>query len=65
MNQPWSIGRVEQIVRSDRDDLIRRAIIKYQNFGEDGKYQVQEDLDELKKKIDQVRGRTDQDDVET
>ena len=28
-------------------------------------YQVQEDLDELQKKIDQVRGRTDQDDVET
>ena len=34
-NQPWSIGRVEQIVRSDRDNLIRRAIIKYQNYGEE------------------------------
>ena len=33
-NQPWTIGRVEQIVRSDRHNLIRRAIIKYQNFGE-------------------------------
>ena len=63
-SQPWTIGRVEEIVRSGRDNLIRRAIIKYQNFGEVNEYQVQEDLDELQKKIDQVRGRTDQDDVE-
>ena len=34
-NQPWNIGRVEQIFRSDRDNLIRRAIIKYQNYGEE------------------------------
>ena len=33
-NEPWTIGRVEQIIRSDRDNLIRRAVIKYQNHGE-------------------------------
>ena len=35
-NQPWTIRRVEQIVRSDRDNLIRGTIIKYQNYGEEG-----------------------------
>ena len=33
-NEPWTIWRVEQIIRSDRDNLIRRAVIKYQNHGE-------------------------------
>ena len=81
-NQTWTIGRVEQIVRSDRDNLIRRAIIKYQNHGEErpqltdrhvkkfvklfnvDEYQVQDDLDELQKKINQIGGRADQDDVD-
>ena len=34
--QPWTVGRVEQVVRSDRDDLIRRVVVKYQNPGEAG-----------------------------
>ena len=81
-NQTWTIGRVEQMVRSDRDNLIRRAIIKYQHHGEErpqltdrhvkkfvklfnvDEYQVQDDLDELQKKINQIGGRADQDDVD-
>ena len=81
-NQTWTIGRVEQMVRSDRDNLIRRPIIKYQHHGEErpqltdrhvkkfvklfnvDEYQVQDDLDELQKKINQIGGRADQDDVD-
>ena len=33
-NEPWTIWRVEQIIRSDRDNLLRRAVIKYQDHGE-------------------------------
>ena len=70
VDQPWTIGRVEQVMKSDRDGLIRRVIVRYQNPGESqpqftdrsvrklvklfnvDEHQVQEDLDELQKKID-------------
>ena len=35
LSQAWTIGRVEQVVRSERDDLIRKVVVKYQNHGED------------------------------
>lgn len=35
MDMPWSLGVVEQVVRSERDQVIRNVIVKYQNFGED------------------------------
>ena len=75
LDQPWTIGRVEQVVRSERDDLIRKVIVKYQNFKEAeprftdrsvrklvklfnvDEHQVQEDLDELQKKIDSLSRR--------
>ena len=60
-NQPWTVGRVEQIVRSDRDDLIRRAIIKYQNHGEELPQLTDRNVRKL---VNQDRGRTDQDDVD-
>ena len=34
LDQAWTIGRVEQVVRSERDDLIRKVVVKYQNHGE-------------------------------
>ena len=70
VDQPWTIGRVEQVMKSDRDGLIRRVIVRYQNPGESqpqftdksvrklvkllnvDEHQVQEDLDELQRKID-------------
>ena len=75
IDTPWTIGMVEQVVKSDRDDLIRKVVVKYQNYGEDhpqytdrhvrklvklfnvDEHQVQEDLDDLQKKIDSLERR--------
>ena len=35
MNTKWVIGKVEQVIRSERDQKIRRVIVKYQNERED------------------------------
>ena len=35
MNTKWVIGKVEQVIRSDRDQKIRRVFVKYQNERED------------------------------
>ena len=35
LDQAWTIGRVEQVVRSERDDLIRKVVVRYQNSGEE------------------------------
>ena len=34
LDHTWTIGRVEQVVRSNRDQMIRRVVVKYQNAGE-------------------------------
>ena len=34
LDQAWTLGRVEQVVRSERDNLIRKVVVKYQNSGE-------------------------------
>ena len=66
VEQPWTVGRVEQVVRSDRDDAIRRVVVKYQNpmkiilslkLWNIDEHQVQEDLDELEKKINLINRR--------
>ena len=34
LDTPWTIGMVEQVVRSERDQTIRKIVVKYQNPGE-------------------------------
>ena len=31
LENKWVIGKVEQVVRSERDQKIRRVIVRYQN----------------------------------
>ena len=70
----WVIGRVDQVVRSERDGKIRRVIVRYQNekesFGRTtdrsvrklvrlfsiDEHQIQEDLGELQRRIDDLQG---------
>ena len=70
----WVLGRVDQVVKSERDGKIRRVIVRYQNekesFGRTtdrsvrklvrlfsiDEHQVQEDLGELQRRIDELRG---------
>ena len=35
LGKAWIIGRIEQVVKSGRDEKIRRVVIKYQNRDED------------------------------
>ena len=35
VNTRWVIGKVEQVIRSERDQKIRRVIVRYQNERED------------------------------
>ena len=34
LDTPWTIGMVEQVVRSERDQTIRKIVVKYRNPGE-------------------------------
>ena len=34
LGNPWLVGMVEQVVRSDRDGIIRRVVVKYRNKDE-------------------------------
>ena len=56
---PWKLAPHRGVETHNRACQVNLfGLVKLFNVDE---YQVQEDLDELQKKIDQVRGRTDQD----